>query len=252
MPTPSITPEAASLFSAFNPDGTPDLALVKRERAAGRGPAILTGEYRISEFVEAGYCLYGMIHPLKPAGYRKLGNHTLPFLIEDDIITFDTYYVLNQSDTDPYLARVECRATIDHITFTYGRGGLLLARYERGFVKNTMDDCFVERWTAAMEMRIAERHPSVANAVRYPYALYRTMQVIRRNIESREWLFDRSLPLTQQLPSDDELAGLDKMIVTPEALGQVFYTLLGRKPLTLEELAELVDRVVQIYQDAIQ
>lgn len=250
MPTPKSA-ATASLLSVLDRQGFPDLVILNRLRQEGCPPKILAGEYRISDFLNAGFCLYGMTRVLKQSAYRKLGDHPLPFRIEDDAIVFDTYYVLNNSDIDPYLARVECRATLDHITFTYG-DGLLIARFERSFVREAFDTRYRDRWVATMELRIARRDTTE----RYPYSLYRTLQVMRRNIERREEQFQRANPAYQleqadRLPSDTEIAALSPFLTTPSEMGEMFYRLLSRDLLSRDELETMVNRIGELYRKAL-
>jgi len=244
-----MTNEASFFLDILDERGIPDMRIINEMRK-NKEPFPTTGSYRITEFADKGYHLYGMNRPLRLAAYRKLSNFPMEFEIFDECVQFETYYSLNNSDTDPYLLRVRATATIDQLVLEYdGDQRLKVAQYERSFVRTPDEDEYSPLWFAAMEQKIIRREP----ADRYPYSLRRTMSVAYKTVRARELALDRHQPerppagVTRRLPDEQELLNLPEELTTTREIGRVFYKLLSKQYFTIEQLSEMVDELLEHY-----
>lgn len=246
-----VTSNDSFFLDILDGNGFPDMRLIHRMRERKETiPDI--GTYSITDFVDRGFYIYGMQRPLKLSAFRKLTNFPLNYTFYSDRVEFETYYSLNNSDTDPYLIRVDATCTVDHLTLGFPGEHLPLtvARYERSFIRTAGDDEYRAAWFTSMEQRIARRD----TVDRYPYSLARTMSVISKAVYSRELWNEHNHPsstskvISRRLPGEEELNALSKEITTPRELGRIFYQLLSTRSQTADELSEIVDNVNTIYR----
>lgn len=237
--------------------GFPDLRVIQQMRA-NKESVPETGVYYFEAFVDRGFLIYGMRRPLKLSAYRKLSTFPMSYQIFEDRVEYETYYSLNNSDTDPYLIRVNAVCSIDHVTLGFPGEALplIIARYERSFIRTAGDDAYQDGWFASMEQRIGRRE----NVDRYPYSLVRAMSVIYKAVHARELRLERTgaasastrVSACRRLPSEEELKQIPKDLTTPRELGRYFYQALTDHSLTADELSTLVDRVLEVYHRAVE
>ncbi len=245
----------STFFDIMDERGFPDARVIRTMVENKEIELPLVGTYRISDYLDRGFYIPGMNRPLKLTAYRKFnGADRLSFTITEDKVEFESFYSLNNSDVDPYPIRVKAVATVDQVTMSFqGNEPLIVARYERSFLRSPMQDEYQDGWFVAMEQKITRREA----ADRYPYSLARTMTLISANAHSREMDFERNNPnytpkaISRRLPSQDEIDALDKHLMTTRRLGAAFYKILAKRYYHIEELEAIVQEVVAAYNEAL-
>lgn len=246
-----MTATDASFFLDILDDrGFPDLRLVAQMRE-NKEEIPTAGSYRYSDCIDRGLNVYGMSRPLKVAGYRKLSDAIFTWSLEGEVLTFETFYSLNNSDVDPYLVKVQATATVDRVTLEFlGVNRLVMARYERSYMRHPDQDEYHEGWFTAMAQRITRQE----TIDRYPYCLARAMSVLLKTIETKEAHCERHTTghrargISRRLPSETVLNGLPTHLQTSRRLGGLFYKVLAKRDHTLDELSEFVDQILEEYE----